>query len=490
MSIVNIIFKNRYKLLLFFILTLSFILRFYNLGYSHFYGDETKVFYIDKTISASNFFLDQRKGPVQFFVSWLTEKAIGGFDEFYSRIPFALIGWVSIIIFYLVIKKLFNEKIALISTFLYAFNGFYIAFSRTVQYQSFLLLFGFLAIWFALSFLDGKNSKFMAISSAFILALAHLTHYDAIFFDIAIMLILIKKISYAKRNIKEIIKYYFLPFFIVISLFYIPYLIKGFYYSNTYNYVAKRLTGSEYAQNASWYTFWAYNPNILWAFLLVFVLPFFFKKTTWSRKLLLIWFLIPFIIFDYIILNPGTHIHNYVIPMIIIVSLGIYDVYLLIKTKIYRLIYLKFISIIFILIIFTDFYTFVPGINNGYPWKDSRAGLWNISKINKRFHLFLYGFPYQRGWDQIRDYVREKGGFRYIYTNDNEILAKYYLNGIAYSPPGSNYLPQYYIHIENSQEFFDKNPDFINNLNINYTLEKEFFVNGEKTAGIYKLIKK
>ena len=136
--------SKKHTLILVFILVLSFLIRFVGVGYSNFYGDETKVFYLDKTIPAFEFFMDQRKGPMQFFVVWLVEKFSGVPDELYTRLPFAFAGFLSVVVFYLLSKKLFNDKVALLSTILFSFSGFNIAFSRTVQYQSFLILLAYL----------------------------------------------------------------------------------------------------------------------------------------------------------------------------------------------------------------------------------------------------------------------------------------------------------------------------------------------------------
>src|SRR3989344_7139823 len=85
------------------LLSVTVILRFPQLGYSHFYGDETKAIFYNKSISITDFLLDQRKGPLQFVITWLTENTFNGFKDNYIRLPFALSGFLSIIIFYLIV---------------------------------------------------------------------------------------------------------------------------------------------------------------------------------------------------------------------------------------------------------------------------------------------------------------------------------------------------------------------------------------------------
>jgi len=138
------------KTFLIVLIVAGFAVRFSGLGYSHFYGDEIKTLYLDKTIAASDFLLDQRKGPIQFVAAWVMEKISGGYDEAWVRLPFSLASVLSVVIFYFVVKKLFGNTASYFSTIIYAFSGFSVAFGRTAQYQSFLMLFGFLSLLFIL----------------------------------------------------------------------------------------------------------------------------------------------------------------------------------------------------------------------------------------------------------------------------------------------------------------------------------------------------
>jgi len=490
--------KN-YRYLLLIVLLLSFYLRFWQLGYSGFYGDETKALYTDKTVPAIKFLLDQRKGPVQFVAAWGMEKLSGGYDELAIRIPFALAGSLSVLVLFLIVNKIAGRKAALISAGLYGFNGFFIAFSRTVQYQSFLLLFGFLAIYFALLYEEikiGTGKRYAALSGIF-LALAYLSHYDAVFFDLAVAIILVRKIIFNRGNLKGIIKeisiYYLPPFVFTAGLFYVPYFVYGYYYSNTFNYLNRRLTGLEFGQNASWYTFWVYNPHLIWAFLTVFIIPFLLKQANWHRHLLLFWFLVPFVVFEFIFSNPGTHIHNYFIPLIVMISIGIVDLLEFMGSNYIRqAVYIGLVCV-FLTLFSVAVFVYVPGANRGYPWKDSNLGSTEASRISKNFHLFLYGFPYERGWTQIARYVEEKGGIRGYYTNDNVVVAQYYLRGIDLTKPGVNFLPDHFIYVYDNQEFVDLPKDMLVELDKTpftdvYDLEKEFYVDGQLTASMFKNI--
>ncbi len=473
------------------LLVVSLYTRFSGLGYSHFYGDEVKTFYLDKTIPAAQFFLNQRKGPFQFLVVWIMEKFTGGYDEFLTRVPFALAGFLSVIVFYVLVNKLFGSKVALISSTLFSLSGFNIAFSRTIQYQSFLILFGLLSIYFCLLYLKEERKKrllYAAVSSVF-LALSYLSHYDAVFLNIVVGFLLIRKLTKANNNgdlkntVKEILLYYILPFLIIIIPFFIPYIAGGFFHDLTQSYIGRRLFGVAFDPNHSGYTFWVYNPSLVWIGLLVFVLPYFFRKISWEQQMVMLWFLTAFITFELVFSNPGTHIHNYFIPLFILIGLGIDSLYNWIPRYGVKLLYTFTLVLGFSWLTFVSLNVFVPSSNNGYPWKSAKIGLHARSRINKSFHLFLYGFTYNRGWDQISKYFDNLEGVRGVYTNDNDTLAQYYLYGLDYTPPGANFLPQYYVHVFNNQEFNDIDPF---DLTL-YEKQQEFFVNGDLASIVYKL---
>ena len=479
---------NNLHLILFLILVAGFSLRVFGLGYSHYYGDETKALYLDKTVPAYRHLLDQRKGPAQFVTAWTMEKITGGYDEFSTRLPFALAGVASVLVFYLVVQQLFGDRTALISTGLFSLNGFYIAFSRTVQYQSLLVLFGLLAIYFALQYFStqSRSRKHYAVLAAGFLAAAHLSHYDAVFFDVVVGFLLLKKAFKDRKAFKELALYFVVPFVAIIALFYIPYFMYGFYSSNTANYIAKRFAGFAYQPNASWYTYWVYNPHIIWPLLNVFLLPVLFKNSGWRRNMIWLWFLVPFVAFQLLFSNPGTHIHNYVIPLIILVSLGIVDVYEALQSDFQKSVFYAVTMYVFATLFLVSAFAFIPKINTGYPFALSNRFATKFPIVEKKYQLFLYGFPYNRGWDQIRDYAKAHPEVHKVYTNDNDTIAHYYLRGVDYTRPGANYIPKYYIHVANNQEYSKTDAAILES----YDVEKEFVVDGEVTAIMYKLKEK
>jgi 4-amino-4-deoxy-L-arabinose transferase-like glycosyltransferase len=459
------------------VLSLSFFVRFSGLGYSHYYGDEIKTLYLDKTVPASQFLLDQRKGPVQFFATWFMEKVTGGYSETWIRLPYVFASVLSVLVFYLFVKKLFGKTSAYYSSLIYAFSGFSIAFGRTAQYQSFLMLFGFLSMLFILLYKEKKKAGYL-LGSAFFWALSLYSHYDAIFFLFPIVMLYVEG-KPTKKSILTFLGYFILPAFLILLPFYLPYSIRGYLTSNTVDYVLRRVSGSGYLPNSSLLTVSVYNPLYVFILLLIPGLFSFLFKTDSKLRAVYVWFLAAFLFYEIYISNPGTHIQNYLIPLIVLSGF--------VLSKIVK--YIKYPLIpIFAVYILIGLLVYVPSFHTGYPWKNSTILGISVPKIEGRHQLFLYGFPYNRGWDKIQSYFKEMGGARGVYTNDNDSLAEYYLMGVAYTRPGTNFLPQYYIHVEDSQEINNPKEVFLSKNISSYHLEKEILNEGQVVASIYKLI--
>jgi len=103
-------FKRANLILIIILLLGGFALRFINLGYSDYQGDEIKAFFNPKEDGDYiQFLLDQRKGPNQFLVTGAIKGFTNNFENYFlTRLPFAMAGILSIYVFYLVVKRLFN----------------------------------------------------------------------------------------------------------------------------------------------------------------------------------------------------------------------------------------------------------------------------------------------------------------------------------------------------------------------------------------------
>lgn len=482
-----------------FLLFFSAFLRIYQLGYSDFYGDETKVFYLRKDVGAQDFLLNQRKGPMQFLIAWGSEKVFGTYDEFYTRLPFALAGLASVFLLYFLVREFYGRKVAAIAATLFSLNGFFIAFSRTVQYQSFLLFFGLLSVYLfvlymksGFTFADRSLDKHLLLfGSGVSLAFAYLSHWDAVFYDVVLVILLVKYVADLDRDrrfyvIRDIIVFLGIPFLTVLALYFFPYFKEGYFTEQVTGYISRRVNGSNQLINNSSFTFWLYNPEFVFYAPFLFV-PFAFSKYKTGMKfetiLLFMWFLIPFFVFQFFISNPGTHTQNYFVPLLVLSALGFVRFHDLLKGRFTRNI-LKSIALLSAFMMFlVATFSFVPSVNTGYPWQTSTRGPMVIPRLEKDSNqYFIYGFPYNGGWRQVRDYFVEKGMPRSFYTNDNVTIGEYYLYGVPAHRMHPEQMPEYYIYVYKNQEYTEIHPEIL----IQYQLEHEILY-PEGFTLIYKL---
>jgi 4-amino-4-deoxy-L-arabinose transferase-like glycosyltransferase len=466
------------------LILLTIFLRFFQLGYSNFYPDETKTFHMRKDIAITDFLLNQRKGPIQFLASWGAEKLFGGYDEFYTRLPFAFAGTLAVIAFYFLIKKLFGRKSALIAGFLFSLNGFFIAFGRTAQYQSFIFLFGFLALLATLHYVkepSKQKSKIYLVSSAIFLSLSFLAHWDTVFIATIIFIILAKAIFLHQKSFQEMLLFFIVSSLIILSIFFVPYFTKGYFAQYTASYISNRVTGSKTSPSNSFTTFEMYNPykigaGILSVGILAFAILSLKERKSFLKEesiLTILWFIFPFILFEIVFNSPGTHILNYIIPLIILVAYT----FSYIDSKIHetkRLFFRGIVICAFCLYGIIQIETFIPKFNKGYPW--------NLDIDRNEIQLFLYGFPYNRGWDQIREYFKKHAIHNY-YTNDNIVMSQFYLYGVYTKPLES--LPEYYIYVYNNHQFSLGEKEDLNG----YSLEETIYREEKVVAEIYKVAK-
>jgi 4-amino-4-deoxy-L-arabinose transferase-like glycosyltransferase len=132
------------------LLVVTLFLRFPDLGYSDYIGDEHKAFFqLEKNESTWDFFTNQRKGPMQFAVSYMPYLFTHDFrNELAERLPFTIFNTASVFVFYAFVRRLTKDKwSAFLAAFLFSVNGFVVGFSRIAQYQNLNLFFSSLALY-------------------------------------------------------------------------------------------------------------------------------------------------------------------------------------------------------------------------------------------------------------------------------------------------------------------------------------------------------
>ena len=127
---------------------------------------------------------------------------------------------------------------------------------------------------------------------------------------------------------------------------------------------------------------------------------------------------------------PGTHIYTYIIPATILMGVffSYFDDFVFQHLKKIQPLYYFGIIVIFLFLFFQSFAIFVDH-KTEYPWQDERFLIWKFPILNPVFKLSLFGFPYNRNWEGISNYITADNKSFYYTTNEKKSLPRYYLPG-------------------------------------------------------------
>ncbi len=190
------------------VLVLAALTRLPNLGYGEYYDDELDVVQSARSLllGKTNVIFEHRKGPTEI---WLTTAAAGTstqFDEFTTRLPFAMASLGAIALTALVGEEFFGRGRGLLAAALLAGEGIFLAFSRMVQYQSIVLLMIVLVAWCALRFWrtqDRRTEMMYLTFGALCWSFGTLTHWDGALSGVLLAFVVLQKWKVESRTSKD-----------------------------------------------------------------------------------------------------------------------------------------------------------------------------------------------------------------------------------------------------------------------------------------------
>jgi hypothetical protein len=141
---------------------------------------------------------------------------------------------------------------------------------------------------------------------------------------------------------------------------------------------------------------------------------------------------------------PGTHVHNYLFPLFIFAGIAF--------SKIKSKLAIPAIILFLTAVTLTQSQVFLPRFNLGYPFSDSSLMSVDVQKLNKGYSTPIYGFVYNRNWKEIAEFMKKQKRVPSFTTNENKVVAEYYLFGYSYTEYYPSRPAEYYIEINNSQE--------------------------------------
>ncbi len=475
------------------LLVFSGILRFMNLGYSDFQGDEIKALYLPaEGQSLAEFLIEQKKGPIQYLVTYLLKLIDPTYEnQLLLRLPFAIAGLLTILFFYKFIKLHFGEKIAFYSSLFLSFNGLFVAFSRIIQYQSFSILFSILCLYFLSLSVKGEKYKFSGMFLGLLFwALSLLSHYDGFFIFPFVFYLIVKWFKREGIKTKDKVKIFLLSGIVssaLLAVFYLPFL--GSVDTSTSDYWLHRITGQSSGKiSSSKYLFNLYQPVFSLKLYLVasflgsvfimlgflsdsilkikgipnYVRVFFSHSTDIMQSIksdkfriicLVLWVAVTVLFFEFFVYISGTHIYNYLIPTAILMGFGLIAVesavFKIFEYPLVRIFNFLFVYSIYLFLFVQSFAIFVDHTKE-YPWENKKFLIWDLKKPDESYHLSLFGFPYYRNWEGIRNFAKSHPELQAYSSNERKQISGYYLDyDRNYEKSGI------YVYVSNPQSFIE-----------------------------------
>jgi hypothetical protein len=162
-------------------------LRFTDLGYSEFHTDEARILVLMAQAGEGypNALMANYKGPAQVVIPGAAWLLAGRIDEATARLPFAAANLAGLLATLALGWRLFGGVAGVSAALLMAVNGYMIAFSRFLQYQSIVFLASLLVIlllWLVLQGVGRGDTTGLVrrlTLGSFLFATSLLAHYDA-----------------------------------------------------------------------------------------------------------------------------------------------------------------------------------------------------------------------------------------------------------------------------------------------------------------------
>jgi 4-amino-4-deoxy-L-arabinose transferase-like glycosyltransferase len=300
------------------------------MGYKEIQGDEGVILVraaAALTGDDAELFLHQ-KGPMEILLPLMTWGVTGAFNEFWARLPFLWAGLLGVAALTLLARRWFNGRVAFIAGLLFAIMGFGIAFSRIIQYQTLVMLWGLLALLTATRYREEGRPLDLYVTAVF-LAGGLLAHYDAVLVVPAVGWVLgsgERGVARGEWHVREWVIAGLLGAG-VLGLFYAPFALNP-NFGRTVRYLLNDRVGTEagltdWSGTAVWQMMTFYNSTYfivgLMGLLLVGLWRLWRHREGGSAVLT---FLVPALFYVFVVSDPRTHVYTIFPGAIILAAVG------------------------------------------------------------------------------------------------------------------------------------------------------------------------
>ena len=232
---------------LFLVLLLAVSLRFGNLGYSEYVGDESDAVQIARQVVLGNGgeLLALRKGPVQNLMIAQFELGTNGFNELAVRFPFALASALAVVALYWLVSGAWNHRLGLLAAAILALDGVVIGLSRLAQYHGVVLLTLVLIMYclYRMSLFRGTALGRRYLTVALLLfGFALLAHPQTALMALPMAIILFqeRRTCLSRESLREL-GLTIAIVLVVLSIFYVPFIMDPYFEHTRTGYWQQRI---------------------------------------------------------------------------------------------------------------------------------------------------------------------------------------------------------------------------------------------------------
>ncbi len=236
------------------LLILGGTLRFTNLGYTNFQGDEARAALRAAAViqGYDDVLMLHKKGPTEILLPTAIYSATGVLNEATARLPFALAGVVALFAVWLLGWRIFSPLAGWLAALFVALDGYFIGFARIVQYQSIVLLMSICALLVLVRLVQQPRALAAWLSmAALFIATGVLSHYEGVLVAIPAAYLLGVLFWRERARRREVAGATLIAAGVgalLLGAFYIPYVLNP-HFGATYTYLTDRRIGNSFPYN-------------------------------------------------------------------------------------------------------------------------------------------------------------------------------------------------------------------------------------------------
>lgn len=416
------------------VFVIAAVLRFVNLGYSNFQGDEINGIChpadFHTIVKLLGYLVGQLRGPVMYVVSC----AYGLFDpafssEFGLRFPAAVAGFLAVGCLFIIAWRLSNFHAAIFSSLLLATSGMFVAFARSAQYQSFVLL-GVTASIMGLSL--ARQKERWRVGGLYLAAVAAagalLAHFDGAW-ALPPLSVLVLQWWRRWRSHEEFarLRLHLLAAGALYAVLVLPFYIEYAHRLGPHQleYWSQRFGGS--ATNTLHF-FQFYNPGpAVWVYAAAVILAIPRVRPSASWLTALAWLIPPLIFMELVFRDSRASAYDYILPLCLIAGIGLDSLVAWVKARWRPAWSWAAQGMILAVLMALGYVTFelLVDHNPEYPWEPKTIAGMTVPGGNL---VGFFGLPYNRDWRAIGDWFDGlPGDGEVVVTNEKLAIAMFYL---------------------------------------------------------------